>query len=76
MSRTKKGAKGPGHEYWSRRPAKVKYPSPGRETKTITHRQERRAAKQAEIAHAPPVDPCDECQHEGVSCLRCKFSRV
>jgi len=45
MSRTKKGAKGPGYEYWSRRPAKMKYPSPGRETKAITHRQERAATK-------------------------------
>jgi hypothetical protein len=41
MSRTRKGSKGPGYEYWGRRPAKMKFPSPGKETKKITHRQER-----------------------------------
>jgi hypothetical protein len=45
MSRTKKGSKGPGYEYWSRRPAKMLFPAPGKEAKTITHRQERAAAK-------------------------------
>ncbi|MEN6367612.1 MAG: hypothetical protein ABFC88_12415 [Thermoguttaceae bacterium] len=45
MSRTKKGSKGSGYEYWGRRPAKVRYPDPGRETKKITHRQERAAKK-------------------------------
>lgn len=45
MSHTVKGKKGPGYEYWSRRPSKMKYPDPGRVTKTITHRQERRIAK-------------------------------
>ncbi len=44
MSRTRKGSKGPGHEYWGRRPSKG-CTDPGRETKTITHRQERRIAK-------------------------------
>jgi DMSO/TMAO reductase YedYZ molybdopterin-dependent catalytic subunit len=44
MSRTKKGAKGPGYEYWSRRPAKS-CTDPGKENKTITHRLERAAAK-------------------------------
>jgi hypothetical protein len=41
MSRTKKGAKGPGYEYWGRRPAKVKFPTPGKDAKTTTHHQER-----------------------------------
>jgi len=45
MSRTVKGKKGPEYEYWSRRPSKMKFPPPGKETKTITHRQERRIAK-------------------------------
>jgi len=45
MSRTRKGSKGPGYEYWSRRPVKVKFPTPGKKTKTITHRCERIAAK-------------------------------
>jgi len=40
MSRTKKGAKGPGEEYWSRRPSKNQR-DPGPSTKNITHRQER-----------------------------------
>jgi hypothetical protein len=44
MSRTRKGAKGPGHEYWSRRPAKGCV-NPGKKNKTITHRLERAAAK-------------------------------
>jgi hypothetical protein len=73
MSRTKKGAKGPGYEYWSHRPVKVKFPSPGRETKAVTHRQERAAARN-EVIDTPPVDPCDNCRHEGVSCLRCHYS--
>jgi hypothetical protein len=44
MSRTKKGAKGPGYEYWSRRPAKGCI-DPGKSNKTVTHRLERAAAK-------------------------------
>jgi hypothetical protein len=44
MSRTKKGAKGPGYEHWSRRPAKGCV-EPGKKNKTITHRLERVAAK-------------------------------
>lgn len=39
MSRTKKGAKGAGFEYWSKRPCAGD--SPGRETKKRTHRKER-----------------------------------
>lgn len=45
MSRTKKGAKGPGYEYWSKRPNSVS--SPGRISKTITKRKERAENKQA-----------------------------
>jgi len=74
MSRTKQGAKGPGYEYWSRRPAKVKFPDPGRETKAITHHQERAAAKRLMEDAEQGKDPCDDCQHEGVSCLRCHLS--
>jgi len=44
MSRTKKGVKGPGYEYWSRRPSKGCV-GPGKQNKTITHRLERAAAK-------------------------------
>lgn len=46
MSRTKKGSKGPGYEFWSRRPSKFKFPSPGKDTKKNTHRMERKAGKQ------------------------------
>ena len=45
MSRTKRGSKGAGFEYWGRRPCKMDFPTPGKENKTITHRQERAAAK-------------------------------
>jgi hypothetical protein len=45
MSRTKKGAKGFGYEYWSRRPTKGCV-EPSKKNKTITHRLERAAAKQ------------------------------
>ena len=39
-----KGAKGPGCEYWSRRPAKGCV-DPGKKNKVVTHRLERAAAK-------------------------------
>ncbi len=46
MSRTKKGKKGPGHEYWSKRPLSSNHgASPGRITKDITHGKERAQAK-------------------------------
>lgn len=42
MSRTyRKGGKGPGYEYWSRRPGNKNGGSPGKETKKRTHRLER-----------------------------------
>lgn len=47
MSRTRKGGKGSGHEYWSRRPFKGVIADPGRVTKKITHKMERAQAKQA-----------------------------
>ncbi len=73
MSRTKKGAKGSGYEYWSRRPAKGCV-DPGKENKTITHRLERAAAKRLVGDAEQGKDPCDDCQHEGASCLRCHLS--
>lgn len=45
MSRTKKGKKSPGYEYWSRRPNSMS--SPGRVSKTVTKKKERAVAKQA-----------------------------
>lgn len=48
MSRTIKGAKGPGYEYWGKRaysPA-----SPGKKNKVITHRLERARSKKLDKA--------------------------
>lgn len=50
MSRTKKGSKGPGYDYHSRRPRKGTKPqgfvsTPGPYTKKLTHRSERRISK-------------------------------
>lgn len=49
MSRTHKGSKGPGYDYWSRRMGNggmCNCPSYGRESaKTTTHRKERRRDK-------------------------------
>lgn len=42
MSRTRKGRKDPTHEYWSRRSG---FREPGRWSKTMTHRLERRQGK-------------------------------
>lgn len=43
MSRTRKGTKGVGYEYWSRR---FGYPlEPGPWSKKVTHRKERRQGK-------------------------------
>jgi hypothetical protein len=46
MSRTRKGKKSCGYDYWSRRPTKNST-SPGRSSKKITHRLERLQAKRA-----------------------------
>ena len=43
MSRTRKGSKGPGYEYWSKRP--MAGMNPGAETKRMTHKLERIEAK-------------------------------
>lgn len=46
MSRTQKGTKGIGAEYWSKRPGSNKCGStPGKASKRLTHRAERREAK-------------------------------
>lgn len=44
MSRTIKGSKGAGYKYWSNRPGNFYGGRPGKRTKTITHRKERRRA--------------------------------
>jgi len=43
MSRTRRGSRGPGYEYWSRRPCSGW--NPGRETKMISHQIERAREK-------------------------------
>jgi len=45
MSRTNKGSKGPGYEYWGRRPTKGTAPPAGKLTKKTTHRIERAKGK-------------------------------
>lgn len=46
MSRTNKGSKGPGYDYWGKRPIKAGT-SPGKGVKPLTHRLERRRADRA-----------------------------
>ena len=47
MSRTQRGNKGPGYEYWSRRPLARKFGCPpGRGVKRETHKLERLEAKE------------------------------
>lgn len=47
MSRSNKGGKGPGYEYWkSRCPKKKMEWHPGRETKKYTHKVERQENKE------------------------------
>lgn len=49
MSRTKKGSKGPGYEYWSARPFNkgggLLSPKGGKHTKKRTHKAERQIGK-------------------------------
>ena len=50
MSRSIKGKKGIGYEYWSKRPLSNKHgASPGKETKVTTHKLERRVEKKKAI---------------------------
>lgn len=44
MSHSIKGSKGPGFEYWGKRPIKAGT-SPGKPTKVLTHKLERRRAE-------------------------------
>ena len=46
MSKTIRGSKGAGFDYWGRRPCTGK---PGRFTKRLTHRAERRIGKNIEL---------------------------
>lgn len=41
MSKTKKGSKGMGHDYWSKRPGTKKNSNPGKDAKKLNVRLER-----------------------------------
>lgn len=45
MSRSKKGSKGPGYEYWAKRPGNKGGGIPGRFSKKRTHKMERQCGK-------------------------------
>lgn len=45
MSRSRKSQKGPGYEYWGKRPGNKGGGIPGKETKKRTHKAERSQAK-------------------------------
>lgn len=47
MSRTKKSKKGPGYEYWSKRPGSKKCTDPGKFGKKVNKRLERIEAKKS-----------------------------
>ena len=51
MSRTKKGKKSPGHEYWTPRPMNYSGGAVGKKTKVMTHRIERRTRKKLSDDH-------------------------
>ena len=57
MSRTKKGNKPPGFEYWGKRPPSMSVP--GKDTKQATHQIERAQAKQELLREPtePEYDP-------------------
>lgn len=46
MSRTTRGGKSPGYEFWTKRPGNRYGASPGSFTKKTTHRAERQQGKQ------------------------------
>lgn len=63
MSRTRKGSKGSGYEYWSKRP--MAGANHGAKTKRLTHKLERLEAKQdieEQVADHAHADDCRECQ--------------
>ncbi len=80
MSRSQKGSKGPGYEYWSRRP--MAGMNPGAETKRLTHKLERLEAKdeiKEQIEENTMTDhdlmaEADEAMycHEYGPCQKCK----
>lgn len=61
MSRSKKGSKGPGYEYWSKRPGSMAVP--GEFSKNRTHRLERLEAKKA-ARNRDHLEYCPVCGNE------------
>jgi hypothetical protein len=59
MSRTRKGAKGPGHEYWGKRRGGGF--DPGRDSKRAIHGLERADAKEEVRAQAFDLNVCFNC---------------
>lgn len=55
MSRTKKGSKGPGYEYWSARPFNAGGGAIGKKAKKRTHKAER-AANKKEQRYEPSAE--------------------
>lgn len=52
MSRTSRGSKGSGYEYWTARPGNKAGGVPGKLTKKTTHKSERQQGKQDAIKSA------------------------
>lgn len=52
MSRTKKGSKGPGYEYWGKRPLKASHPGGGTKNKRVAIQRERAVGKRS-VAKEP-----------------------
>lgn len=81
MSKTEKGGKRPGYEYWSRRPFAGW--APGSKTKRLTHKAERAEAKEVikeQLADCEPdhreweyqeIDEAWYCYHYG-PCKTCQ----
>lgn len=66
MSRSKKSSKGPGSEYWSKRPGTKKVNSPGKFAKKINTRLERIESKKKVAEGLEECPVCDLlCELDG-----------
>lgn len=61
MSRSRKGSKGPGYDYWSKRPGTKKASDPGKYAKKINHRLERIEGKNASKDGLKDLQFCPIC---------------
>lgn len=70
MSRTKKGIKGPGHEYWGKRPGPI---DPGKYSKKVTHKLERIDNKKEVESYLEMCPTCGEYEElDGIHyCVKC-----